>query len=192
MQKEKIAVVLIGHGAPATDCPPQWVGELMGLQWRGNHGHFDSSKRAEELDAKIRDWPRDADNDPYKTGLEKVAARLKEQLPGIPLMIGYNEFCRPSIHQALEEVVKQGAGRILVIPSMLTPGGVHSEVDIPRALAKVQKAYPQVKVEYLWPFEVSAVAGLLAMQVKKVLAGDGATTSSETGRPATGRSPLPQ
>ena len=31
---EQLAVVLIGHGAPATDCPPQLVGELMSLEWR--------------------------------------------------------------------------------------------------------------------------------------------------------------
>ncbi len=42
MQTQKIAVVLAGHGAPATDCPARLVGELLALQWRdgaGGHSH---------------------------------------------------------------------------------------------------------------------------------------------------------
>ncbi|MBI3615438.1 MAG: hypothetical protein HY211_02860 [Candidatus Omnitrophica bacterium] len=163
--QEKTAVVLIGHGAPATDCPPQLVGELMGLEWGGP----DLKKRAEELDAKIRDWPRHPGNDPYKVGLEKLASELRRMLPSELFAIGYNEFCRPSIPEALEQVIRQGATRVLVIPSMLTPGGLHSEVDIPRALQKVRETHPAIEVEYLWPFDLKEVAALLSGQIQKAL-----------------------
>ena len=171
--KERIAVVLIGHGAPALDCPPQLVGELMGLQWRGEHGAHGSDSaegRIAQLDAQIRNWPRRPGNDPYKEGLERLAKALKPLLPTDLFAIGYNEFCRPSILEALEEVIAQGATRVLVIPSMLTPGGVHSEIDIPRALEEVRKKRPGVRVDYLWPFDLNQVADLLAAHLRKAAA----------------------
>ncbi len=165
-----IGVVLIGHGAPATDCPMQWVGELMGLEWRSQGASSpEIHKRIAELDAKIRDWPRHAGNDPYKAGLEAVAAQLKSLLAGAFFSIGYNEFCRPSIGEAVEEVIQKGATRVMVIPSMLTPGGIHSEKDIPRELEKLRGKHPAVSIEYVWPFDTKEVAALLAAHIQKTL-----------------------
>src|SRR3989338_7573004 len=137
MGSEKIGVVLAGHGVPATDCPPEWVGQLMALEWSNSHSHGGEgrtegvSARVQELDAKIRDWPRRPGNDPYKEGLEKLAHALQALLPGALLTVGYNEFCRPSVPEAIREAIRKGARRVLVVPSMLTPGGLHSEQDIP-------------------------------------------------------------
>lgn len=178
----QLAVVLIGHGAPATDCPPQLTGELMSLEWRqgggGGHHHGSSASHADEgvarrmaqLDAMIRDWPRHAGNDPYKAGVERLAAALRGQLPTTLFAIGYNEFCRPSIPEAIAQVVQQGATRVVVIPTMLTPGGVHSEVDIPRMLESIRRAHPRVTIDYAWPFDVQQVAALLAAQVRRLAA----------------------
>jgi len=174
---QRLAVVLIGHGAPATDCPPQLIGELMSLEWRGGGDHHgragaggDSKRRAGELDATIRDWPRHAGNDPYKIGLERLAEAMKPLLPTELLAVGYNEFCRPSIAEAIEQVIRQGATRVLVVPSMLTPGGVHAEVDIPQALAEVRAAHPAVVIEYVWPFDLDRVAALLAAHITRAAA----------------------
>lgn len=168
-EEEKIGVVLIGHGAPATDCPPAFVGELMSLEWRSDPNALPHSNRAAELDAKIRDWPRDAGNDPYKAGLEKVAEHLKPLLPNFLLAIGYNEFCRPSIPEAVEQVIRHGAQRVLAIPSMLTPGGIHSEIDIPKILDGVRQRHPGVPIEYVWPFDLDEVARLLASHLRRTL-----------------------
>lgn len=167
-----IGVVLIGHGAPAIDCPPQLIGELMALEWRGNQpsdGHRYLEGRAAELDATIRQWPRHDGNDPYKAGVERLAEALRPLLPSGLLVVGYNEFCRPTIAEAIDTVIRQGATRVLVLPTMLTPGGVHSERDIPAALAGVRRAHPNVTIEYLWPFDLSAVAALLAAHVQQAL-----------------------
>ena len=166
---EQLAVVLIGHGSPATDCPPELVGELMSLEWRpksGPHGHHDPKGRAAELDEKIRAWPRHAGNDPYKVGLERVAEVLRPLLPTPHFAIGYNEFCKPSIAQAVEEVIRQGARRVLVIPSMLTPGGVHAEIDIPRTLEGLRRRHPTVAIDYLWPFHLDQVAAELSYPIE--------------------------
>lgn len=168
---EDLGVVLIGHGAPALDCPPQYVGELMSLEWRKGqapHTHQHGG-RAAELDAAIRDWPRNEKNDPYKVGLERVAAALKPLLPTERFIIGYNEFCRPSISEAIQQIVEQGAKRVLVVPSMLTPGGVHSEIDIPRTLEDARKQHPEVTIDYIWPFSLEEVAKLLASHLQRAV-----------------------
>ena len=102
-------------------------------------------------------------------GLERVADALRPMVPAKLVAIGYNEFCSPSIAEAIEEVVRQGATTVVVIPSMLTPGGIHSERDIPRALDEVRTAHPEVTINYLWPFDVKMVAGLLADHVARAL-----------------------
>ena len=172
------AVVLIGHGAPATDCPPEWIGELMSLEWRrggGPHQH-PSSGRAAELDAKIRNWPRQASNDPYKVGVERLAEAVRSSLPDIPVVVAYNEFCRPSIAEAVASAVQQGATRLFVIPTMLTPGGIHSERDIPRALEALRRTQPSVQITYLWPFDLAQVASLLAAQIRQAISQPASTS----------------
>lgn len=166
--EEKLAVVLAGHGVPATDCPPQLVGELMALEWGHGESH-PGSARAAELEAQIRNWPRNERNDPYKVGLERLAAVLKPALPTDLFEIGYNEFCAPSIPEALERVIQKGATRVLVISTMLTPGGIHSEVDVPRHIEAVRKRHPQVRIDYVWPFDLKAVAELLSAHLKRAL-----------------------
>lgn len=186
--RTRTALVLIGHGAPATDCPLQFVGELMSLEWRARRVGFDAAldRRAAELDATIRNWPRHAENDPYKAGLERLADALRPLVPTALFAIGYNEFCRPTIAEAIEAVIRQGAARVLVIPSMLTPGGLHSERDIPQALDAARRAHPDVAIDYLWPFDLARVAALMASHVKTALNGtriaaDGSAATSLEG-----------
>lgn len=163
----RLGVVLIGHGSPALDCPPQWIGELLGLQHGGGHGHGHAHDgRAAELDVKIRNWPRTGDNDPYQRGLEQLAAALRPLLSTELFAVGYNEFCRPTVAEAVSQVAAQGASRILVIPTMLTPGGLHSEIDIPKALDEIRRAHSGITIEYVWPFDLGRVAALLADHVR--------------------------
>ena len=169
---DRVALVLVGHGAPATDCPPELIGELMGLEWRKGAGGPPSpelQRRAEALDGKIRNWPRHAGNDPYKRGLEQLADLLRPLVPAELFAIAYNEFCRPSLTEAVEAIIRQGATRILVIPSMLTPGGVHAERDIPQELDGLRRRHPGVGMQYLWPFDLQQVAELFAAHVRAAL-----------------------
>ena len=128
----EIGVVLAGHGVPATDCPSEWVGQLMALEWGASRSHApggvsgaasdsrshapggetpEISARIQELDSKIRNWPRRPGNDPYKEGLEQVAGVLRTLLPAALLEVGYNEFCRPSVPEAIQAVIRKGARR---------------------------------------------------------------------------------
>src|SRR5262245_26308217 len=161
------AVVLVGHGAVPTDCPRELVTELRALEGRRRASGGPVSAEEAALDTRLRRWPRTAATDPYQAGLEALAARLRPLLGDATLRVAYNEFCAPTLGEAIAGLVADGARRIVVIPSMLTPGGVHSEVDVPATLAGLRAAYPAITIRYAWPFDLDAVARLLAGQLAR-------------------------
>jgi sirohydrochlorin cobaltochelatase len=44
---------------------------------------------------------------------------------------------------------------------------VHAEVEIPEALARLRAEHPSVTLRYAWPFDLAAVARLLAAQLAR-------------------------
>jgi sirohydrochlorin cobaltochelatase len=162
------AVLLVGHGAPPKDFPRDLVSRLKALEGRRQATGGAMGDEERELDAKIRHWPRTAESDPYREGLLALAEALRARLGGAPLFVAYNEFCGPSIEVAVADAVEHGATSITVIPSMLTPGGVHSEVEIPAILAELRAAYPAVTLRYAWPFDLQRVAGMLADHAREI------------------------
>jgi sirohydrochlorin cobaltochelatase len=157
----KKAVILVGHGASAKDCPRELVMRWKALEAQRHRTGGKPSPEEMELDLRIRRWPRTAQNDPYKTGLESLAEHLRTGLNGTALAVAYNEFCFPSLEEAVEDMTAGGMTEISVIPTMMTPGGVHSEVEIPAILEKLRKRHPAAKIHYAWPFDLSRVAQLL-------------------------------
>ncbi|MFI5248206.1 MAG: sirohydrochlorin chelatase, partial [Nitrospirales bacterium] len=118
-------------------------------------------------DTRIRRWPRTAETEPYRVGLETVGARLRAQLGGALFAVAYNEFCAPTLEESVEELIKKGATHITVTTTMFTPGGSHSEVEIPEILEQLRKQYPDIVLRYAWPFDMNLVANTLAEQVKR-------------------------
>lgn len=119
------------------------------------------------LDTKIRNWPRTAANDPYEAGFQHLAAALAPRLAGADLFLAYNEFCAPTVEEAIARAVAEGAHTVTVIPSMITPGGVHSEVEIPAILDTLRPRFPHVEIRYAWPFDLGMVGDMLAAQVHR-------------------------
>ncbi len=159
------AVILVGHGGVPTDFPAKKVSELKRLEAAGPSPAF------AKLDDEIRRWPRTSRTDPYKTGLETVADALRAALPEHLVVEAYNEFCAPSLEQAIESVVKRGSRQVVVISTMFTRGGIHSEAEIPEILERERRRHPGVDIRYAWPFELPDVAALLAGQVQRAQAG---------------------
>ena len=162
-------IVLAMHGAPPTDFPPQEIGELFMLHMR--LGHVAGSERAAlegrfaALDARVRAWPRTPQNDPFYAGSLDLAAHL-ERLTGLPVIVGFNEFCGPSLDEALDRAAATSAGRVVVVTPMVTRGGEHSEIDIPAAIRRAGERHPQTAFIYAWPYGIGAVAHFLAGQVR--------------------------
>ena len=168
----KAVIVLVMHGAPPNDFPEREMAELFSLDARvgGVAGvkRVELERRRLELDAKMRAWPRTAQNDPFYAGSQELAAHLSEAT-GCEVIVGFNEFCAPSLNEALSHAIARGAEKIIVVTPMMTRGGEHAEVGIPAAVKTAQAQHPEIPIIYAWPFRVSEVASFLATQIAGLL-----------------------
>ena len=162
MAENEWGVVLVGHGAVAKDCPRELVRRFKAAEARRQATGGEPTAEERELEQRIRRWPRTSASDTYQAGIEALAERLQPLLPGGLLAVAYNEFCAPSVEEAVHELAEKGVKEITVVPTMMTPGGVHSEIDIPQSLQQAQVALPKVKIRYAWPFDLDRLAEMLA------------------------------
>jgi sirohydrochlorin cobaltochelatase len=158
--RDKGAVVLVGHGSVAADVPRPLVGRLRALEAERRSTGAPMSDEERELDAQIRHWPRTPATDPYKAGMDAIAKALRIRVGHV--VVAFNEYCAPSLEEAVGELAHGGATHITIVTTMLTPGGVHSEVEIPQTVRALQEAHADVVLRYAWPFDLHAVAALLA------------------------------
>lgn len=159
------AVVLVGHGGVPRDFPRDRLARLKSLEGERRARHGVPSPEEAALENEIRGWPRTPATDPYRAGLERLATHLRPLVAPASLVLAYNEFCAPSLDEAVAGALADGRGRVVVVPSMLTPGGVHSETEIPETIAALRRRFPDASIEYAWPFDLAAVAALLAAQL---------------------------
>jgi sirohydrochlorin cobaltochelatase len=160
-------VILVGHGGIPKGCPQELITKLKRLEGQRRAAGTPMSAEERELDTKIRRWPRTPETDPYQTGLEAVAARLRTNLGDVLFAVAYNEFCAPTLEESVEELIQKGATSITVTTTMFTPGGFHSEVEIPEILDHLRPLHPHIELRYAWPFDVKLVASTLAEQIQR-------------------------
>lgn len=160
-------VLLVGHGGVPRDCPRELVRQLKALEGQRMARGVAPSEEERALDRRIREWPRTAASDPYQAGVEQLAAALRARLGGVRLAIAYNEFCAPSLEEAVEGLVADGVADVTVVPTMLTPGGSHSELEIPAALAALRARHPHVTLRYAWPVDVALLADMLVAHLAR-------------------------
>lgn len=165
MNSKNIAVLLVGHGGWPSDCPEELAGKLKRFESKRRKENSPPSEEEIKLDSIVRSWPRTPETDPYKYGLELLASRLAEQMPSHSIGLAYNEFCEPTIDQAASDLIKNGANSITLVSTMFTPGGSHSEKEIPEEIELLQKQYPKVEFIYAWPFDMDRVSEMLASHV---------------------------
>ena len=154
-------VVLVGHGGIPKDCPHDIVMKLKRLEAQRRAAGTSASAEELELDRKIRNWPRTAETDPYRAGLEALGQQVKARLNGFHFALAYNEFCAPTLEETIREMVTSGILDITVVSSMFTPGGSHSEIEIPEIMEQLKKEYPHATLKYAWPFNLGLVARML-------------------------------
>jgi sirohydrochlorin cobaltochelatase len=166
----KTTIVLAMHGAPPNDFPPQDLKEFFEL-----HGRLEGAPdlpeaplrgRYEELAEMVRRWPRNRQNDPYHAGSHDLARALGLET-GREVIVGFNEFCAPTVDEALARAAAEGADRIVVLTSMMTRGGEHAERDIAQAVERARRSFPRVQIIYAWPFETADIARFFAEHFKK-------------------------
>jgi sirohydrochlorin cobaltochelatase len=169
MNRTRQAIVLVGHGGIPTDCPRELVMQLKRLESLRRATGAPPSREELDLDRRIRRWPRTPETDPYRAGLEDLAARWRRRLNGMLFALAYNEYCAPTLEEAVETVVAAGADRVTVVSSMFTPGGSHSEIEIPATLAALRLRYPAVPLRYAWPFDLDLIATMLSGHLERFL-----------------------
>lgn len=162
-------IILVGHGGVPKDYPQELVTRLKRLEAQRRSAGAPPTSEEIELDQRIRRWPRSAQTDPYQTGLELLANRLRPFLNGVPLALAYNEFCSPTLEEAVSELVGAGVQEITVLSSMFTPGGAHSELEIPDTLQRLRAQYPLVTLRYAWPFDLTMVCSMLAEHLRRFM-----------------------
>lgn len=164
----KTVIVLAMHGAPPRDFPRHELVELMGLHGRLEHVRGPEretmQRRHDELEAKMRNWPRTLENDPFWAASLDLAGHLG-RAAGCEVVVGFNEFCGPDLDTALDQAAASGAARVHVVTPMMTRGGEHAEADIPAAVKAAQARHPDVAFAYVWPFDTARVAAFLAEQI---------------------------
>jgi sirohydrochlorin cobaltochelatase len=167
-----MAIVVAMHGMPPNDFPPKELREFFTLQ--STIGSADNSmadqarQRYHNLQEKMRSWPRNKENDPFHATSEELVSLLKEEL-GCPIRVGFNEFCAPTIDEAIASAAAGGPARILVVTPMMTRGGEHAEADIPAAIEHARGRFPNIHFTYCWPFDSRDIAHFLAKQVRRFL-----------------------
>lgn len=166
MNKKKKGVLLVGHGGLPSDCPQEMVARFMHLEKTRQRTGANPTREELEIDRQIRLWPRTEETDPYQAGLKQVQERLAPRLGGMPLKLAYNEFCAPSVQEAAEQMVADGVEHITVLSTMFTPGGSHSEREIPEIVETLRGRHPKIRFTYAWPYNLDQGADLLARQVE--------------------------
>src|SRR5688572_23687870 len=115
MQTSTRGVILVGHGGIPKDCPGDLVMKLKRLEGQRRQSGQPISAEEAEVDKKIRQWPRNARTDPYQAGLYALASELRPMVNGALFAVAYNEFCAPTLEEAVSDLVRQGASDIMVI-----------------------------------------------------------------------------
>lgn len=165
-------IILAMHGSPPIDFPKPELTEFMSLHAKLGHGGGEVNQalrlRFKELEAKMRAWPRTVQNDPFYAGSQELAKHLRQE-PGLEVILGFNEFCGPTLDEAFDQAAKRGPEKIIVVTPMMTRGGEHSAVEIPAAIRRAQQRHPAKKFIYAWPFASEDIARFLAAQVARFL-----------------------
>ena len=77
-----------------------------------------------------------------------LACQLQNCLPRYTVRHAFLELAQPSIPDALEKAIAEGAALIQILPYFLT-GGVHVTTDIPEILDATQRRHPRVTLRQL-------------------------------------------
>ena len=158
MENFKRGIILVGHGGLPSDIPSEVVEKFMRLHKARVKSGGEVTSQEVDLDNTIRRWERTPESDPYKSGLETLASHMEQFLKDDVVKTAYNEFCYPTIEEAVEELSKENV-------SMITRGGSHSEREIPEELEDLKQKFQDIDIQYAWPFDMDAFALFLTAHI---------------------------
>ncbi len=90
--------------------------------------------------------------------------------PDRPLAAGFLEFVRPTIGEAVDNLVASGAQRITVVPAMLLAAG-HVKNDVPSELAEVRTRHANILIRMARPLDLHpALLELCGIRYREAIA----------------------
>jgi sirohydrochlorin ferrochelatase len=81
--------------------------------------------------------------------------------------VTHNEFCGLDVDEGIDEAVRQGATKVVVVSTMVIRGGTHNEEDIPGKIAKARQRHPNVPIVYAYPYETDDLVSLMVRQIQR-------------------------
>lgn len=79
------------------------------------------------------------------SGMERIAARLGERLPGCLVRVAHMELCQPGLGETIAACVAAGTREVVVVPYFLHHGN-HLREDIPALLRQALAAHPGLTI----------------------------------------------
>jgi sirohydrochlorin cobaltochelatase len=76
---------------------------------------------------------------------ETVAERIRAAAPQLPVVLAYLELTAPTLAEAIDKVVADGATTVDVVPLFLGTGG-HLRQDLPPLVDALRSAHPDVAI----------------------------------------------
>lgn len=101
--------------------------------------------------------------------LAAVAAALARHLPGRRIATAHLSVVRPTLAEAIADLVARGAREIVVMPCFLAPGR-HATRDVPRLARAAAAQHPGVRVRVT--AALGAHAGVVAAVAARIRAAD--------------------
>lgn len=81
----------------------------------------------------------------WRAPMEAVAARIAAQNPDRRVRCAYLELCAPSLPDAVNQLVAEGAASVTVVPMFLGTGK-HAREDLPLLMEALRTAHPGVRL----------------------------------------------
>jgi len=76
----------------------------------------------------------------------RIAARLREARPNLPVKLAFLELMQPALADAVAGMAAEGVTRITLVPLFLAQGG-HLKEDLPRLLDDICRSHPGITID---------------------------------------------
>jgi len=81
---------------------------------------------------------------------ERLRALVEAKRPSLPVALAFLDHLEPDLTTAVQDLVRQGASRIRIVPLFFGRGG-HLRDDFPKQLEAVRAAVPNVLIDVAEP-----------------------------------------
>lgn len=83
-------------------------------------------------------------------GFDQFLKQFRAEFPGREVYGAFLEIAKPSIPEALEKAIRDGASEIFILPMMFFPGR-HVKEDIPRFIQECKAKHPHADFHFAGP-----------------------------------------